>query len=78
MTTYTVAMATYYNNTWHVDAATESAHMTERAVIMCGRELASRGAFPLYMEYVNNEMVHYMVEYNGSLECAYGMQLIVM
>jgi len=73
MTTYTVAMTTYYNNAWHIDPATESAHMSEQNVIACGHELASRGAFPLYMEYVNGEMVHYMVEYNGSLECAYGM-----
>lgn len=73
MTTYTVAMATYYSNTWHIDHSTESAHMSEHDVIVCGRAMAKNGAFTLYTEYVNGTKNNYMVEYNGSLECAYGM-----
>lgn len=71
MTTYTVAMATYYNGTWHIDRNTESVMMDETSVINEGKRLASLGAFPLYTEYVDGEQNKPMIEYNGHLEYAF-------
>ena len=73
MTNYTVAIATYYNGAWHADVTTESAQISEQEAIKRGHELSNLGAFPLYTEYVDNQMTCYMVEYNGHLERAFGL-----
>lgn len=73
MTKYTVAMATYYNNSQHLDYSTESNVMSEIEVIHAGHELANRGAFPLYTEYVDGIRGRILIEDNAHLVMAFGL-----
>lgn len=71
MTTYTVAMATFYNSEWHIDRNTESVMMDATSVIEEGHKLAALGAVPFYTEYINGKRSGIMVEGPTGLEYAF-------
>ena len=73
MLKYTVAMATHYNDSWHLDYSTESAMMDEQSVIIEGHKLTDLGAFPLYTEYKNGVKTNIMIEWDNRLVLAFGM-----
>ena len=68
---YTVSMASWYGNQWHLDLSTESPLMDEAAVIAEGRKLAAMNAMPLYTEYVDGVAGRVMIEYDNHLEPAF-------
>jgi len=72
MRTYIVGMASWYRQAWHIDYSTVCEPTTEENAIKRGHELASMGAFPLYVEYQDGVRTHYMIEFNGHLEIAAG------
>lgn len=73
MTTYTVAMATFYDSKWHIDRNTESVMMDATSVIEEGHKLAALGAVPFYTEYINDKRSSIMVEGPTGLEYAFLM-----
>ena len=73
MTTYTVAIATWYCDSWHVDNSTMSGFVTEREAVNISQQWRKRGGFPLCMEYQNGIETRVLIEFEGKLTAAFGL-----
>ena len=67
---YTANLATWYNNQWHLDPATETPQMNEQEAIAAGHTFTGI-VMVIYREYKNGIAGRAMIEYNGHLEPAF-------